>query len=162
MNCLILKILNSQYCHNNELGMGKTKLLPLFVIVSVAAIMGTASIAPAYAAQKVVDDRFDDDITFVTSICGQTVQADVNMKGRFILWDNDKFILKSTNNSKFTDASGKKVARLTDISINVGTIGDAPVVVQFSKVVTCAGTGLVDTFQFGATVHKDGSVNFHG
>jgi len=142
--------------------MGKTKLLPLFVIVSVAAIMGTASIAPAYAAQKEVDDRFDFDLTFVTSICGQVVQADVNIKGRFIIWDNDKFMFKSTNNSKFTDASGKKVARLTETSINVGTFGDAPVVLQVGGVVTCAGTGLVGTFQLGSTIHKDGSFNFHG
>ena len=35
--------------------MTKTKLLPLFVIVAVAAMMGAASIAPAYAAQKTED-----------------------------------------------------------------------------------------------------------
>jgi len=147
--------------HESSILVTKPKLLPLFVIVAVAAMMGTASIAPAYAAQKTTDTKFNIDYTYEVIVCEQVVQADVNNKGHFIIWDNNKFNFKTTIVWKFTDASGNNVGHHTGTNSQHGTIGDTPQVYQVNGITTCAGTGQVSYHHFGVTLHKDGTVNIH-
>jgi len=142
--------------------MTKTKLLPLFVIVAVAAMMGTASIAPAYAAQKVTDTSSKTSGSFLAIVCGQLVDATFKTLSRFVLWDNDQFKTHSKTSFKLTDTvTGALVGTVNSVSNNQGDFVDLPVSVQRNQNVTCAGTGQISNFNSGLTIHKDGSITFH-
>ena len=141
--------------------MFKIKLLPLFVIL-VVAMMGVTSIAPAYAAKKVIDNKFDNDYNFPRFICGQITVADVNQKGHVVVWDNNKYSAEVNTEWIFTDPiTGELVGKAHKTLINVGDFDDSPRVIQSNTVVTCVGSGNVFDLHFGFTLHKDGTVTSH-
>jgi len=141
--------------------MTKTKILALFAIVAVAAMMGTASITPAYAAQKVADRSSKETISDNGLLCGELVQIDGFFLSRFIQWDNDKFVLHFNFNVVLTDASGKGVGTWSGVFYQQGDSGDLPVSFQSNSKVTCKNAPN-SISNFGAILHKDGSVTFHG
>ena len=141
--------------------MTNTKVLSVFAIVAVAAMMGVASIAPAYAAQKLVDDKINIEGSFPSFQCG--VPVDINFKntGQVTIWDNGKFNAKVFTNYVLTDLNGDKVGVAHDTFSEVGEFGDLPIVRQSNFNFTCEGSGVQTSFHAGITLHRDGSVSNH-
>jgi len=141
--------------------MTNVKIMSVFAIVAIAAIMGLASTTPAYAATKVLDEKFDNNITGPEFACG-AVSFELNNKGHFVIWDNDKYSFKSITKSIMLDADGNIVGRTIGTISDIGTFGDAPQILQNHAMAICEKTGQILNLQFGYTLHKDGTMIFHG
>jgi len=153
--------------------MNKTKLLPLFVIVAVAAMMGAASIAPTYAAQKTTDTH-DTSEVLAGGLGAQCGSASTNLfvkSNSFTkVWDNGK--MKTHASVKFTlyDVStGVLVGTIPGQVINFqGDTSALPISIQ----INAGGTGtctdgtplpfqIIEPFHCGFTVQRDGDVIAH-
>jgi len=138
--------------------MTKTNLFAVFVVAAVATMMITAAVAPAYAAQKVVDNTSKTSGSFLAFLCGQPVDAAFKTNSRFVQWDNDKFKFYINTLYKLTDTvTGALVGTVNIISNQQGDSVDLPTSFQGNQKITCVGTGQIDNFHFGGTIHKDGS-----
>ncbi len=104
--------------------MTKTKLLPLLVIVAVAAMMGAASIAPAYAAQKItntheITEDFIDNVA--VPICGAAVGVDLFVQVNMFTkeWDNGHFKIHINSHfNVYDDITGELVGTIPGNAIN--------------------------------------------
>ena len=139
-----------------------TKVMSVFTIIAIAAMMSAASIIPAYAATKVLDDDFDIDFVQFAPACGQIALVDGNIKGHIIIWDNNKFNFSAVENDVLLDNLGNKIGTAHATLNEVGTFGDAPQVFQFNVKITCDGSGQESNLHSGLTLHKDGTITPHG
>ena len=141
--------------------MTKTKLLPLLAIVAIAAMMGAASIAPAYAAQKVIDTNDKTSGSFVAFACGTLVDVAFKSHFRFVVWDNDKFKFHSNDSFKLTDFfTGASVGIASGTTNQQGDFVDLPISFQSNFNISCKNAPNTND-HFGSTIHKDGSITFH-
>ena len=141
--------------------MTNKNVMSVFAIVAVAAMMGAASIAPAYAATKLVDDKIDNSGSFAGFECGVPVTINFDQTGHVTVWDNGKFNAKIFTKYVLDDLNGDKVGVAHDTFSQVGEFGDLPFVEQQNFSFTCEGSGLDASFHAGFTVHRDGSVTNH-
>ena len=152
--------------------MTKTKILSVFVIVAVAAMMGASSIAPAYAAQKVVNFHEEDEdfISLAPNPCGDGLVAAILVTNTFLkAWDNGKFKLHDDAEIILIAQGPTLVGTIPLNALNIqGDLDDLPISGNFNL----GGDGecadgttfenpIADEFHCGATVQKDGDVVDH-
>jgi len=138
--------------------------LAVLAIVAIAAMMGAASVAPVYAAEKTSDvklDEFEDDLT-QRSVCGETlVDVERTTKTRSTIWDNGHYKLHITIAKKFFNQdTGEELGHFTSVSKHTGKdfgvfISQSFEMNESFKCLNGIGNGN-DTFGF--TVDEDGKV----
>ena len=142
--------------------MTNTNFLAVFAIVAIAAMMGAASIAPAYAAQKIIDTHTKDTGFFGTNVCGTFVVGELHINTHFRLWDNGHHKFHSTINGEMFDfVTGAFVADVTQVLNSSGGATTLPFVLQDSFNVECAD-GTTEGFHFGITIDENGKAHVHG
>ena len=148
--------------------MTNTKILSVFVIVAVAAMMGVSAIAPAYAAQKEVNERdeFHDEFPFSGEVCGIT--SDFTVEQWFFafstIWDNGHFkfhseimiILTDDNNNDAVVVTIEAVENLQG-NFNSGETQS----IQFNEEGLCGDGTTFSSIHSGATLHRDGTITVH-
>ena len=146
-----------------------TKILSVFVIVAVAAMMGVSAIAPAYAAQKDVNERdeFHDEFPFSGTLCGITSDFTVEqwVSTFTIIWDNGHFKFHAEVLIIVTDDNDGDAVVLTieQVLNQQGNFGEGEVQsVQFNEEGLCADGTTFSSEHSGATLHRDGTVTVHG
>ena len=152
--------------------MTKTKLLPLFVIVAIAAMMGVSSIAPAYAAQKTTNEHEETKelIGNVGAICGSaSVELFVETNVFTMEWDNGHFKIHSDFKFTLYDTStGELVGTIPGGTFNFqGKNFVGPISIQLNT----GGTGtctdgsplpeFVDESHCGLTLQRSGDIIAH-
>jgi len=148
--------------------MTNTKILSVFVIVAVAAMMGVSAIAPAYAAQKLVNEREETHVDFPISgeLCGITSDFTVEQWTTIftIIWDNGHFKFHINQLTIVTDDNdGDAVVLTIEIAQNqqgnfgVGTTQS----VQLNEDGLCTDGTVFSSEHNGATLHRDGTITLH-
>jgi len=122
--------------------MNKTKLLPLFVIVAVAAMMGAASIAPVYAPGKTTDTHeiTEDLIGPAGPFCG-SANTNLFLKVNTFekVWDNGHAKMHLNAQFNLYDSSTEElVGTIPGIVINIQTSKD---VLPLSLNINTGGAG---------------------
>ncbi len=147
--------------------MTNTKILSVFAIVAVAAMMGVSSIAPAYAAQKVVDDRteFHSEFSFVGTTCGITSVFTVQQWSvDFIkIWSNDHYKIHSETVVIVTDDNDGDAVVLNIESVfnQQGNFSNNPQSIQYNEEGLCADGTTFSSVHVGSTLHRDGTQTDH-
>ena len=151
--------------------MTKTKILSVFTIVAVAAMMGVSAIAPAYAAQKIINEHEENEILafVVGNPCGDGDVLVTFYTNEFIkAWDNDKFKFHSSAQfNLYAIPSLELVGTVPVQSINIqGDLVDLPISGNFNA----GGDGeclngttfpASPEFHCGNTLQKDGDLIDH-
>ena len=150
--------------------MTNKKILPVFAIVAVAAMMGVSSIAPAYAAQKVINFHEEaETFAFVTgNPCGDgfvfvTIATNTFLKA----WDNGKFKFHDDAQFNLYVIGPVLVGTVPLKAINIqGDLDDLPISGNFNT----GGDGeclngttfpAFDEFHCGNTLQKHGDLIDH-
>ena len=136
--------------------------LSIFAVVVVASMMWSASITPAYAAKKVVDEDINDMVSGFTELCGGTNFSGV-IKGHVTIWDNNHYKSHFTMMMELTDpVTGERVGTQSATDNAQGDSVDFPISLQSNTVVTCVGDGSTSDRHRGYTMHQDGTITLHG
>jgi len=152
--------------------MTKTKLLPLFVIVAVAAMMGASSIAPTYAAQKTINTHEmteDFALNVPVPICGAAVGVDIFLQVNTFekRWDNGHFKLHTNSHfNVYDDITGELIGTIPGNAINFQGKDALPI----SLNVNAGGEGactdgtpleIEPASHCGLTIQRDGDTIVH-
>ena len=150
--------------------MTNTKVLSVFAIVAVAAMMGASTIAPAYAAQKFIDfkEQSETPAGFAVNLCGEVVVELTISTNTFLkVWDNQKFKFHDDAQINLYSLGGALVGTAPLQSLNIqGDLDDFPISGNFNQ----GGDGeCLDGTTFtafpadhcGATLQKDGELIEH-
>ena len=148
--------------------MTNTKILSVFVIVAVAAMMGVSAIAPAYAAQKVVNERVETHVEFpvIGTLCGITSDFTVEQwtNSFVIIWDNghfkahvDQLIIVTDDNDG--DALVLTIETAQNQQGNFGA--ETTQSFQVNEEGLCADGTVFSSEHGGFTLHRDGTFNLH-
>jgi len=136
--------------------------LSIFAAVAIASMMWSASITPAYAAKKVVDEDINIPVSGFTEVCGGTNFSGV-IKGHVTIWDNNHYKSHFTMMMELTDPVTGEFAGRQSATDNVqGDFVDFPISRRSNTVVTCVGDGSTFDLQRGYTMHQDGTITLHG
>ena len=149
-----------------------TKFLSVFAITAVAVMMGVSSIAPAYAAQKVINFHEEDEnlAFFALNPCGAGVVGVTIATNTFLkAWDNEKFKFHDSAQFNIYTLAGVLVGSAPLQAINVqGDLGDFPISGNFNA----GGDGeclngttfpnIIGEFHCGNTLQKNGDLIEHG
>jgi hypothetical protein len=140
-----------------------TKTIAIVFTITVAmSILGSASIAPAFAATKVNETTSRDTNSGTLLFCGEDVNYTLAATEKFTIWDNGHYTAQLKTTAKLTDpVTGKHVGNYSDVVNIVGNVSDLPQSGQENFKTTCAGTGVTVNFHAGYTIHKDGTVTVH-
>ena len=150
--------------------MTNTKILSVFVIVAVAAMMGVSAIAPAYAERVTKDvnerDETHSEFPFSGELCGITSDFTVEQWTTTfaMIWSNGQFKAHIDQLSIVTDDNDGDALVLT-IQIaqnNQGNFGAGEVQsIQLNEEWLCADGTVFSSDHNGATLHRDGTITLH-
>jgi len=149
--------------------------LAVFAIVAIAAMMGAASVAPAYAAKKTVDIvvALDDTTGDQRDICGFGLVKLNWFKSEtrtFTLWDNGHFKLSFTWEKEYYEKADTDklnlIATASSTTKKQGSFEDPEdlsevIILTEKSLVKCKNGEPSEVTHSGFTLHKDGTVTVH-
>jgi hypothetical protein len=142
--------------------MNTKTIATVFAITAAIAMLGSASIVPAFAATKVFDTTNTGTGSGTAYRCGVDVNYTYVSTLTYTEWDNGHFTAKGTDTVVFTDhTTGKLVGKASGVFSGQGTISDLPATFQQNTKIICVGTGLEESVHIGITIHRDGSTTVH-
>jgi len=145
--------------------------LAVFAIVAVAAMMGAASVAPAYAAKLEVNttDVNSVDFPFPASveICGATyVTMSVTITTKLHMWDTGKVKLHQVTATTFTDADGNILGTGKAVFNEITKAGKLPMSISQENIKYSCTNGeslpsINDHYGHTTKINKDGTITHH-
>jgi len=139
--------------------------LAVFAIVAIAAMMGAATVAPAFAGNsKTTFDTGGDFKIFEIFGCGVIVDVDGESKGSITTWDNGKMQIKTNTKLTLIDRETREIVGkgVSTSSFNISS-KELPQTLQENTNINCINGESNEKVHTGFTVHKDGiSMTFHG
>ena len=137
--------------------------LAVLAIVAIAAMMGASSIAPAFAGSKTTIDTSGDFKIFKIMGCGVIVDVDGESKSSMTFWDNGKVQIKKTTKLTLIDRDTREIVGkgVSTSSFNISS-KELPMTSQENTNINCINGESNEKVHTGFTIHKDGSMTFHG
>jgi len=142
--------------------------LAVFAIVAIAAMMGAASVAPAYAAKLEVNttDVIEVNFPFPASveICGETsVEMIVVITTKLHMWDTGKVKLHQETATTFTDADGNIIGTGKSVLNEMTKADKLPMSIsQENNKFSCTNgeslPSINDHYGHKTTIDKDGNI----